>query len=79
MGCASLHPSYSCLPSGYPGSFILAAIPWLWFKAMDPKLMQWAGGDIAKANVDPLKRQALYHRYGATPPRVGRAKQRVAR
>jgi alkane 1-monooxygenase len=65
------------LPSGYPGSFALAAIPWLWFKAMDPKLMQWAGGDIAKVNVDPRKRQALYHRYGATPPRVGRVKQRA--
>ena len=36
------------LPSGYPGSFGLAMIPWLWFRVMDPKLMRWAGGDIGK-------------------------------
>ncbi|HEY5755159.1 MAG TPA: alkane 1-monooxygenase [Steroidobacter sp.] len=54
------------LPSGYPGSFGLAAIPWLWFRVMDPKLMQWAGGDITKVNVDPKKRAKLYARYGAT-------------
>jgi alkane 1-monooxygenase len=53
------------LPSGYPGSFGLAAIPWLWFRIMDPKLMQWAGGDITKVNVDPKKRAKLYARYGA--------------
>lgn len=53
------------LPSGYPGSFGLAAIPWLWFRIMDPKLMQWAGGDITRINVDPKKRAKLYARYGA--------------
>ena len=31
-------------------------IPPLWFRVMDPKLMQWAGGDISKVNVDPAKR-----------------------
>ena len=53
------------LPSGYPGSFGLAMIPPLWFRVMDPKLMQWAGGDISKVNVDPAKRAKLYARYGA--------------
>ncbi|KZL21809.1 Alkane 1-monooxygenase [Pseudovibrio axinellae] len=38
------------LPSGYPGCFALAAIPSLWFKTMDPKVMEWAGGDINKVN-----------------------------
>ena len=52
------------LPSGYPGSFGLAAIPWLWFKVMDPKLMAWAGGDITKVNVDPKKKAKLYEKYG---------------
>ncbi len=41
------------LPSGYPGSYVLAVIPPLWFRVMDPKVMAWAGGDIAKVNVDP--------------------------
>jgi alkane 1-monooxygenase len=55
------------LPSGYPGSFGLAAIPWLWFKVMDPKLMRWAGGDLAKVNVDPAKRAKLYAKYSSPP------------
>ncbi|NJR14187.1 MAG: alkane 1-monooxygenase, partial [Phyllobacteriaceae bacterium] len=38
------------LPSGYPGSFVLAVIPPLWRKVMDPKVMAWAGGDITKTN-----------------------------
>jgi alkane 1-monooxygenase len=52
------------LPSGYPGSFGLAAIPPLWFKIMNPKLMAWAGGDITKVNVDPKHRERLYAKYG---------------
>ncbi|MGH8178968.1 MAG: alkane 1-monooxygenase [Steroidobacter sp.] len=55
------------LPSGYPGCFGLAMIPPLWFKVMHPKLMQWAGGDITKVNVQPSKRAALYRRYGTRP------------
>ncbi len=39
------------LPSGYPGCLVLAAVPPLWFKVMDPKVMAWAGGDIEKVNV----------------------------
>ena len=30
------------LPSGYPGSFVLAAVPPLWFGVMDPKVLHWA-------------------------------------
>jgi alkane 1-monooxygenase len=52
------------LPSGYPGCFGLAAIPPLWFKVMDPKLMAWAGGDITNVNVDPAKKARLYEKYG---------------
>ncbi len=51
------------LPSGYPGSFGLAAFPSQWFKVMDPKLMHWAGGDISKLNVDPDARERLYAKF----------------
>ena len=37
------------LPSGYPGSFVLALIPPLWFRAMDYRVKAWAdkhGGTI---------------------------------
>jgi alkane 1-monooxygenase len=41
------------LPSGYPGCFVLAAIPPLWRAVMDPKVMTWAGGDIGRVNLRP--------------------------
>jgi len=31
---------------------------------MDPKVLAWAGGDIAKVNVDPGRRAALFEKYG---------------
>jgi alkane 1-monooxygenase len=43
------------LPSGYPGCFLLAAIPPLWFKVMDPKVIAWAGGDVSRTNLDPAQ------------------------
>src|SRR3984957_6768752 len=51
------------LPSGYPGSFALAAFPSRWFKVMDPKLMRWADGDLSKLNVDPDQRDRLYAKF----------------
>jgi alkane 1-monooxygenase len=51
------------LPNGYPGCFGLAAIPRLWFEVMDPKLLEWAGGDLDKINIDPKHRDAIYARY----------------
>lgn len=38
------------LPSGYPGSYMLALVPPLWFAVMNPKVMAWAGGDFSKVN-----------------------------
>jgi len=38
------------LPSGYPGCFMLAAIPPLWFAVMNPKVIEWAGGDFDQIN-----------------------------
>ncbi len=38
------------LPSGYPGSFALAAIPPLWFRIMNPKVLKWADGDMERVN-----------------------------
>lgn len=58
-------PDLPRLPSGYPGCYGLAAIPPLWFRVMDPKVMDWAGGDISKVNVCPRHKQKLYAKYGA--------------
>jgi len=52
------------LPSGYPGCFGLAAIPPLWFRVMNPRLLRWAGGDLSKVNIDPARKQQIYAHYG---------------
>ena len=39
------------LPSGYPGMYVLAAIPPLWFAVMNPKALAWAGGEPARLNL----------------------------
>lgn len=56
-------PDLPRLPSGYPGMFVLAAIPPLFFRVMDPKVMAWAGGDLAKVNVAPQARKRIERRW----------------
>jgi len=46
-------PDLPRLPNGYPGMFGLAAVPPLWFKVMNPKVIAWAGGDWSKVNAAP--------------------------
>lgn len=43
-------PELPRLPSGYPGSFLLALIPPLWFAIMNPKVIAWADGDDSRIN-----------------------------
>lgn len=38
------------LPSGYPGAFVLAAIPPLWFRIMNPKVLALTKGDEQRIN-----------------------------
>ena len=52
-------------PSGYPECFDLAALPWNWFRVMDPKLVEWAEGDLTRLNIDPRKRAQIEARYAA--------------
>jgi alkane 1-monooxygenase len=54
------------LPSGYFGSYLLAYVPWIWYRIMDKRLLALPhiDGDLDKVNVDPDKRQILYERYG---------------
>ncbi len=54
------------LPSGYFGSYLLAYVPWIWYRVMDKRLLALPHikGDLDKVNVDPDKRQMLYERYG---------------
>ncbi len=54
------------LPSGYPGCYLLAHIPPLWYRVMDKKVLAWTGGDASKANVDP---RFASHYASASQPR----------
>jgi len=56
------------LPSGYFGMFVLAYVPVLWFRVMDPRLLALPQviGDLRRVNLDPRRRAALIARYG--PP-----------
>lgn len=38
------------LPSGYFGMFLLAYVPPLWFRVMNPRVRAWAGGDMVRVN-----------------------------
>lgn len=51
------------LPSGYASMILLAYIPWLWFRQMDPRVVKHLGGDMSKANLYPPKRDKLIARW----------------
>jgi alkane 1-monooxygenase len=54
------------LPNGYYGMFVLAYIPWLWFRVMDKRVLALPhiNGDLSKVNILPSKRSAIYARFG---------------
>jgi alkane 1-monooxygenase len=52
------------LPTGYAGMIVLAAIPPLWRRVMDPRLLAHYGGDVTRANISPRRRAKLLARHG---------------
>src|SRR3712207_7287708 len=44
------------LPSGYATMIVLAIVPPLWRRVMDPRVLAHYGGDLTRANIDPHKR-----------------------
>ncbi len=54
------------LPNGYFGMYVLAYLPWAWFKVMDPRLMALphVQGDLDKVNIDPEARPGLFLKWG---------------
>jgi len=62
------------LPSGYATMVLLAILPPLWRRAMDPLVLAHYDGDVTRANIHPAKRERVLRRYGAAgrraaPPR----------
>lgn len=54
------------LPSGYFGVYLLAYVPWLWFRVMDQRLLALPhiDGDLSKVNIGSDKRDAIYRKFG---------------
>jgi len=53
------------LPTGYAGMIVLAAVPPLWRRVMDPRLLAHYQGDLARANIAPRRRARVLARYGS--------------
>lgn len=61
-------PDVPRLPSGYFGMFLVAYLPPLWFRVMDPRLVAAVQGRAECINMLPARREALMRRYGLTAP-----------
>ena len=51
------------LPTGYAGMILLALVPPLWFRVMDPRVLTHFDGDMSRANIAPRKRDRVLTRY----------------
>ena len=53
------------LPTGYAGMIVLALIPPLWRRVMDPRVAAHFEGDLTRANIDPRKRERILAAHAA--------------
>ncbi len=53
------------LPTGYAGMVVLATVPPLWRKVMDPRVLAFYDGDLSRANLHPRRRARLLAAHGA--------------
>lgn len=56
-------PDLPRLPSGYFGMYLVAYVPPLWFRTMNPRLIRAVHGDAARINFQPGQRERLMQRY----------------
>lgn len=61
------------LPSGYFGAYLLAYLPWAWYRVMDRRLLalKHVEGDLSRVNIEPRKADRIYARYGQVPAQPG--------
>ena len=52
------------LPTGYAGMIVLAIVPAIWRRVMDPRVAAHFGGDLSLANISPRKRDKILAKYG---------------
>jgi alkane 1-monooxygenase len=51
------------LPTGYAGMIVLAIVPAVWRRVMDPRVLAHFDGDLSRANLQPRKRERILARY----------------
>jgi alkane 1-monooxygenase len=51
------------LPTGYAGMIVLALLPPVWRRVMDPRVVAHFGGDVTRANLQPGKEARLLARW----------------
>lgn len=53
------------LPNGYYGMYLIAYIPWLWYKVMDKRVINLPHiqGDLSKVNIQPSERERIYKKF----------------
>jgi alkane 1-monooxygenase len=56
------------LPTGYAGMIVIAAIPPLWRKVMDHRVLAHYGGDVEQANIHPRARKRVLACHGSPGP-----------
>ncbi len=59
------HAEAPVLPTGYAGMILLALVPPLWYRVVDPRVLAHYGGDVRLANVAPHAQARLLARYPA--------------
>lgn len=59
-------PDLPALPNGYFGMYVLAYLPWLWFRVMDSRLMALphVKGDLDKVNIEPDAHASIFLKWG---------------
>ena len=51
------------LPTGYASMILLALVPPMWNRIMDPRVLDHFDGDMSRANIVPSKRERILRRY----------------
>ena len=65
------------LPTGYAGMIVLAAVPAVWRRVMDPRVLAHFDGDLSRANLSPRKRDRILAKY--PPPALAVTASAAAR
>lgn len=58
------------LPTGYAGMIVLAIVPAVWRRVMDPRVLAHFDGDMSRANIAPRKRERILAKYAVPGPVV---------